>query len=105
MANRAAASETTFVKHDGSTMTIRLSEDNYGAMCKAAETLKARFFVCAIEFDHRRNGCWWEVIDAHKVQKGNPTPHEWTVPEPLKRFPPGAHDAAVMYAVAMLGVR
>lgn len=86
-------------------MTIRLHEDHYGAICRAAETLKARFFVCAVQFDHRLNGCLWEVIDAHKVQKNNPTPGQWTVPEPLKVFPPDCLDAAVMYAIMHIGRR
>lgn len=107
MAKRAyaASAETVFVKRDGSTMSIRLHDDTTRAVCKAAKDLNARYFVALDGWSLVRDKPIWGVFDMDRAQENNPVPGEWATDDPIKTFPRENLDAAVMYAVMMLGRR
>lgn len=70
-------------------MAIRLTENTVDAMCNAAETLKARFFVA---LDDRK----WCVYDMRRAEKFL---RAWVLPEPTKVFEQDQHAAAEMWAL------
>lgn len=93
--------EVTFVRRD-SQIAIRLVDNTTRAVCEAAKNLGARYFVAV---DPLADEPVWGVFDMVRCQYNNPTPGEWATEDPVRTFPIEALDAAVMYAVMMLGRR
>lgn len=80
--------KVTFVTDTGQ-LEIRLTENTVNALCDAAKTLKARFFV-TIDEAH------WGVFDFRKAEK---MMSDWVLPMPDKVFERDQLDAAVMWAI------
>lgn len=84
-------------------MEIRLHDDTTRAVCKAAKDINARYFVALDGWSLVENRPVWGVFDMNRAQENNPTPGEWAIEDPIKTFPIEAKDAAVVYAVMLLG--
>lgn len=86
----------------GGQVTIRLTDHTTAANCKAARMLKARYFV-ASDSSYAGFEPVWGVFDMRTAQRDNPYPGAWSINDPIKMFPHDARDAAVMYALALIG--
>lgn len=79
-------------------LEIRLTDITYAAIREAATNLKARWVV-VLEQD-LGGFRTWAVYDTGQATRDR---YGVEFPEPAKRFPVGAKDAAVMYAVMLQG--
>lgn len=100
MAKGDLAKETTFITPTGQ-IEIRLTTNDTGAMCKAAQTLKARYFVAIDGFDMAANLPIWGVFDMRTAQRDTPMPGVWSINDPVKTFVTDTSDAAVMWALML----
>lgn len=82
--------KTTFITPEGE-IAIRMTDRTVNALCDAAKTLKARYFV-TLDDAH------WGVFDFRKATK---LISDWVLPEPDKVFEKDQLDAAVMWALHM----
>ena len=98
----AGQKEVTFVSPGGQ-LTIRMTENTTNAMCEAARTLKARYFVAIDGWSEIMNAPVWGVFDMRTARSDDPVRGQWSIRDPVRTFPVEANDAAVMYAVALLG--
>lgn len=94
--------EVTFLAPGGA-VTIGMVHNNSSNICRAAETLKARYFVARDGEDLVTLSPIWAVFDLRRCHKDNPTPGVWTLARPVKSFKTETNDAAVMYALALMG--
>lgn len=95
--------EVAFITGKGS-MSIRLTDQTYDSIHNTAKVLKARWVVMIDDIHMRgvKNSSdgTWGIFDMHRVEISL---GQTIFPEPTKTFPIDAPDAAMMYAVSVLG--
>lgn len=94
--------EVVFVGSGGE-LSLRMHDNSVDSLCKAAETMKARFFVVIDEWNFAQNMPVWAVFDMRKAEKNVIGSSSWVLPIASKTFTAETSDAAVMWAVAKLG--
>lgn len=87
----------------GQQLEIRMSDPRTKALCEAAKTLNARYFVTHDGWSIVENAPIWGVFDMRTAQKDMPVRGEWSINDPIKTFPDAAKDAAIMYALMTMG--
>lgn len=92
----------TFIS-SGSQLEIRMMYPTTAAICTAARTLKARYFVTVDGWSDLVGKPVWGVFDMRTAQEDNPLPGAWSINDPIKTFATETADAAVMYALTMMG--
>lgn len=95
--------EVAFITAKGE-MILRLTDQTYSAIRHTAETLGARWVVMIDDIYMRgvknRNDGVWGIFDMQRVDTSL---GQVIFPEPTRTFPIDAPDAAMMYAVTVLG--
>lgn len=92
----------TFVTARGQ-LEIRLSDNNTQAICNAAETLGALYFVtqdghCVVE-----NLPIWAIFELARCSRNGGGPRTWSLARPTRTFTAESDDGAVMYALMLAG--
>lgn len=84
-------------------LEIRMTEQNFSVICEAARNLKARYFIAQDGWSDMEALPIWGVFDMRTAQRDTPTPRQWSVSDPVRTFTTETPDAAVMYALALMG--
>ncbi len=96
--------EVTFITPNGQ-LEIRMMEATTNRICEAAIVLKASHFVAVDGWSIVLDVPEWGVFEMRTAEKDTPVRGEWSVRDPIKKFPHDKPDAAVMYALALAGRR